>query len=1035
VKITDLSIRRPVTVVVVCLALAVLGVFSLGRLPIDMIPDISFPMIVIYTSYPGVSPEEVEENLTKLVENSAASASRVEKISSTSSEGSSLVMVEYQWGTDLAEASNDLRERLDLIRDYIPDEATQPVLFKFDPSMMPIMILSVEGRRDPSSLRYIAENTVKTNLEQIDGVASVAVNGGVQPQVSVDLDRAQLSSYGLTIDQVVALLRAENVNVTGGSVVEGARKYSLRTLGKFGSLQQIRQVVVGSRSGRAIRLEDVAEVYRGAVDDETDVLLDRTPTVILRVQKQSGTNTVQIAERVRERLSRLRQSLPADVKLVELMASSDFISKAISNVWQTALIGGLLAIAILFLFLRNLPTTLIIGVSIPLSFIITIIAMYFGGLTLNMLSLGGLALGIGMLVDNSIVIIENIFRYRESGVKPSEASRHGTLEMANAVMASTLTTVAVFLPLVLFIRGMARELFRDLAFTVTFSLLASLGVALTVVPMLSSRIRAVRIRQKSNTLLNVEEELEARGPVLRFADRVYRSALAWTIHHRWIVLVGVLALFGVSLALIPRVGVELIPQTDQGDINLAITTAVGSDLDTTREAVDRIYRIIEDNVPEKKNALITIGSSGMFFGTSSSNAASIRLSLVELGRRSRSDKQITEALRPLLARVPGAVVRFNSFGPMGGGATSGGLTVSVRGYDLEAGKRLAEQVKKVMDSVATVKDARISREEGLPEYRIRVDRNRAAQYGLTAAQVGTTIKRAFGGEAVATMLLEGDEVDVRVRFRPEDRVSSRDLDMIFVTTPTGASVPLTDLLDVNRGYGPVSIQREGQQRVIDIGAQVQGDVRTAVARIKAGVDRLAIPEGFTIIYGGSWEDIQKTIKDLVLVLALSIILVYFIMAAQFESFRDPFIILFTLPTAFIGIIWIHLATGTIFSAFSGIGVLVLVGIVVNNGIILVDYANMLRKRGYALDRGVLAAGRTRLRPILMTTLTTMLGLAPMAFSRGSGAELNRGLGLTVIGGLALSTLFTLFLVPVLYHLFESGRERRRLRKLQEASRG
>jgi HAE1 family hydrophobic/amphiphilic exporter-1 len=405
---------------------------------------------------------------------------------------------------------------------------------------------------------------------------------------------------------------------------------------------------------------------------------------------------------------------------------------------------------------------------------------------------------------------------------------------------------------------------------------------------------------------------------------------------------------------------------------------------------------------------------------------------VDLNQRSRSDKQITEALRPLLARVPGATMRFNSFGPMSGG-TTGGLTVSVRGYDLEEGKRLAVQVKKVMDSVDRVKDAHISREEGLPEYRIRVDRNRAAQYGLTAAQVGTTIKRAFGGEAVATMLLEGDEMDVRVRFRPEDRVSSRDLDLIFVTTPTGGSVPLTDLLQVDRGYGPVSIQREGQQRVIDIDAQVLGDVRSAVARIKAGVDRLAIPEGFTVIYGGSWEDIQKTIKDLVLVLALSIILVYFIMAAQFENFRDPFIILFTLPTAFIGVIWIHLVTGTIFSAFSGIGVLVLVGIVVNNGIILVDYANMLRKRGYELDRGVLAAGRTRLRPILMTVLTTILGLVPMAFSRGSGAELNRGLGLTVIGGLTLSTLFTLFFVPVLYHLFESGRERRR--RLQEASSG
>jgi HAE1 family hydrophobic/amphiphilic exporter-1 len=1036
-KITDLSVKRPVTVVIICLALAVLGVFSLGRLAIDMIPDISFPVIVIYTSYPGVSPEEVEENLTKTIENAAASASRVEKISSTSSEGSSLVIVEYQWGTDLADASNDLRERLDLIRDYIPDEATQPVLFKFDPSMAPIMVLSVEGRRDMASLRYIAENTVKTNLEQIDGVASVAVSGGIQRQINVDLDRSLLASYGLTIDQVVNLLRAENLNVTGGSVVEGARKYSLRTIGKFSSPEAIRAVVVGSRGGKAIRVEDVGEVYRGAVDEESEVLLNSNPTIILRVQKQSGTNTVQIAGRVRERLERLRQSLPPDIHLVELFTSSDFISKAISNVWQSALLGGLLAIAILFLFLRNIPTTLIIGVSIPLSIIITIIAMYFANLTLNMLSLGGLALGIGMLVDNSIVIIENIFRYRESGVKPVEAARHGALEMSNAIMASTLTTVAVFLPLVLFIRGLARELFRDLAFTVTFSLLASLMVALTVVPMLSSRIRAVRVRQKSNTLLNVEEELEARGPILRFVDRVYRAALRWTIHHRWLVLVGITALFAVSLAMIPRVGVELIPQTDQGDINLSITTAVGSDLDTTRATVDKIYRIIEENVPEKKRALINVGSSGMLFSTGGSNTASIRLALVDADKRSRTDKQVTEALRPLLAQVPGATVRFTSgFGPMsGGGATTGGLTVSIRGYDLEKGKVLAEQVKKVMDSVDTVKDARISREEGLPEYRIRVDRNRAAQYGLTAAQVGTTIKRAFEGEAVAKVLEEGNEVDVRVRFRPEDRLSSRDLDLISISTPTGGSVPLTDLLRVDRGYGPVSIQREGQQRVINIDAQVLGDVRSAVARIKTGVDRLVIPPGFAIIYGGSWEDIQKTIKDLVMVLALSIILVYFIMAAQFESFRDPFIILFTLPTAFIGVIWMHLATGTIFSAFSGIGVLVLVGIVVNNGIILVDYANMLRKRGYELDRGVLAAGRTRLRPILMTVLTTILGLVPMAFFRGSGSELNRGLGLTVIGGLTLSTLFTLFLVPLLYHLFESGRERRKRRKLEEASHG
>jgi HAE1 family hydrophobic/amphiphilic exporter-1 len=1023
-KITDLSIKRPVTVIVVCLALAVLGLFSLGRLPIDMIPDISFPVIVIFSQYPGVSPEEVEENLTKTIENAAASASRIEKITSTSSEGNSIVVVQYQWGTDLAEASNDLRERLDLIRDYLPDEATQPVLFKFDPSMTPVMILSVEGRRDQESLRYIAENTVKTNLEQIDGVASVAVSGGLQRQINVDLNRTLLASFGLSIDQVVNTLRAESLNVTGGDVTEGARKYSLRTIGKLATLDEIRAVVVGNKNGKPVYLDSVASVYNGHVDEESEVLIDRSPAIILRVQKQSGTNTVQVANRVKERIAGLMRSLPADIRLVEVFSPSKFIKEAISSVWQAALLGGFLAILILFLFLRNIPTTLIIGVSIPLSIIITIIAMYFFNLTLNVLSLGGLALGIGMLVDNSIVIIENIFRYRESGTKPGEAAKHGTLEMTNAIMASTLTTVAVFLPLVLFIRGLARELFRDLAFTVTFSLLASLVVALTVVPMLSSRIRQVKVKQKSNTLLNVEEELTARGPVMRFIDRLYGGMLAWSLRHRILVLAGILALFAASLAMIPRLGVELIPQTDQGDINMNISTAIGSDLDTTRAAVDRIYKIIEDNVPERKSALIQVGATGMFFGNVSSNSASIRLALKDRRERSRSDQQITAALRPLLAKVPGTTVRFYSgFGPMSSGMT-GGLTISVRGYDLEQGKALAEKVKKVMDSVNTVVDAQISREEGLPEYRIRVDRNRAAQYGLTAAQLGTTIKRAFGGESVAKMLVQGDEVDVRVRFRPEDRVSSRDIDRLSIATPLGVNIPLSDLLAVDKGYGPVNIERDNQQRVININAQVLGDVRSAVARIKAGVDKLAIPEGFTIIYGGTWEDIQKTIRDLVLVLALSIILVYFIMAAQFESFRDPFIILFTLPTTFVGVIWIHLATGAIFSAFSGIGVLVLVGIVVNNGIILVDYTNMLRKRDYELDRAVLAAGRTRLRPILMTVLTTILGLVPMAVLQGSGSELNRGLGLTVIGGLSVSTFFTLFFVPVLYHLFEARRAKR-----------
>jgi HAE1 family hydrophobic/amphiphilic exporter-1 len=608
--------------------------------------------------------------------------------------------------------------------------------------------------------------------------------------------------------------------------------------------------------------------------------------------------------------------------------------------------------------------------------------------------------------------------------------------MANAIIASTLTTVAVFLPLVLFIRGLARELFRDLAFTVTFSLLASLLVALTLIPMLSSRIRRVAIKKKSNTLLDVEEELKGRGRVLRFLDRIYAASLSWALRHKALVLILIVLVFAGSVALVPRVGVELFPESDQGYFTLDIETAVGSDIDTTREAVEKIYAIVEREVPEKNVSVVQAGVSGDFFGTVAANRGSIQIALKDLEERDRTDEEIIEVLRPLVAGIPGVKIRFyRGFGPGGGGGMSSGLTVSIRGDDLDQGKELALEIEGIMESVDSIQDARVSREEGLPEYRIRVDRNRTAQYGLTVAQVGTTIKRAFAGETVATVLYEGNEVDVRVRFQPEDRVGVQDIEKITVSSPLGFSVPLTNLVEVEKTFGPVSIERENQQRVIEINATVLGDVRTAVNQIKAEVDQLAVPPGFSIAYGGSWEDIQEIIRDLVMVLILSITLIYFIMAAQFESFRDPFIIMFTLPMTFVGVIWIHLLTGTIFSAFSGIGMLMLVGIVVNNGIILVDYTNLLRKRDYQLTRAVVSAGRIRLRPILMTMLTTILALSPMAFFGGSGSELRMPMALTVTGGLFVSTFFTLILIPVLYHLFEGRRERRRIRRIGESGEG
>jgi HAE1 family hydrophobic/amphiphilic exporter-1 len=1025
-KISDLAVNRPVTTVVIFIALIVLGVYSLGKLAIDLIPDIDYPVIALYSSYPGVAPEEVEENLTKTLESAAASVTNVKKVTSRSREGQSVVIVEFEWGTDMSEAAAELREKLDILRDFLPDEASQPVLEKFDPSQIPVMVLMVEGNRDLKSLRYHADNTVKANLEQVDGVASVLVWGGLQRQVHVDLDRTRLDAHGLTVDQVAGVIRSEHLNVAGGSIDERGLTFSLRTLGKFTSLEELSRLVVARRNGAPVYLEDLGRVYDGFVEEDVDVRIGRRDAVIMVVQKQSGTNSVQISRKVEQRLRAVEQALPTDMRITKFWSPSDFIQEAINNVWQVALIGGALAVLIIFIFLRNLPVTLIISVSIPLSLITTFIFMYLFDLTVNMMSLGGLALGIGMLVDNSIVVLENIFRYREFGAKPGEASKLGASEMSNPILASTLTTVTVFLPLVLFIRGLASELFKDLAFTVTFALLSSLLVALTIIPMLTSRVRKVRIRRSVGSLRDVEAELRSRGPVMRFLDRVYGDFLGWALGHRWVFVGAVVVVLASSVMLMRVIGVEFMPQSDEGFIQVHLEMPVGTKVETTRMITGRVYDLIDREVPEKDVAFIQIGRSGETQGTEASHRAEIWMTLVDLGERDRSDREIIEVIRKGLRDVPGVEARFSTGG--GAGGDSGNLQVAVTGYDLERGKKLADRVAEVMEGIGNVQDVRVSREEGLPEYRVLVDRERAAQFGVSVAQVGSAVNLAVEGEKAADMVLGGEEVGVLVRLREADRLSIGDLERISVMSPAGVRVPLTGLVTLERGYGPVVIERERQQRVVYVNARVQGDVKGAVDAIKREMSATAMPAGFNIVYGGSWENLQETITDLSLVMLLAIILVYLIMSALFESFLDPFIIMFTLPTTFIGVVWMHILTGTTFSAVSGIGVVMLAGIVVNNGIILVDYTNLLRKRGYALLDAVRLAGRTRLRPILMTMLTTCLGLVPMAFALGSGSEMRSPMARTVIGGLLVSTVFTLVLIPVLYTIFEIHKEKRRHRR-------
>ncbi len=1028
-KLSDFSVNRPITTLVIYIGIIVLGMFSLSKLAIDLIPDISYPMIVIFSDYPGASPQEVEENLTKVIENAAALSSNVKKITSTSHEGHTMVTVEYEWGTDMSAAAADLREKLDLVRDYLPDDATQPIILKFDPSLIPIMIVTVEGQRDLKSLRYIADHNIKTNLEQIDGVATVDVYGGKKRQIHVDLDKKLIDSFGITINQVVGILRAENVNISGGEMVEGNKSYTLRTIGKFKSIEEIKRIVVASKNGIPVYLGDVARVYDGFVEKNTYARVGMKDSVIMTIQKQSGTNTVQVAKLVEKRINLLRRELPQDIKIVKFYSSADFIKKSINNVWQVAIMGGVFAIFVLLIFLRNIPTTLVIGVSIPLSIITTFIFMYLFKLTLNMMSLGGLALGIGMLVDNSIVVLENIFRYREFGAKPLEAAKLGSQEMSNAIIASTLTTIAVFLPMVFFIKGLTSELFKDLAFTVTFSLLSSLLVALTIIPMLTSRIRHVRIKRRYDSLTDIEGELKTRGKVFKAIDNFYRGILEWALNHRWIFVSIVVVFFGISLFLIRAIGVEFLPQSDEGLIRIQVSMPTGSSLNVTEKAVNRIYSIIEKDVPERDTVFMQIGRSGSGggMGVESPDRAQIWMTLVDVTKRSRSDKQIIEDLRKKVSLIPGVNADFST-GGMNMGGNTGNLKISVFGYDLVKGKELAEKIKRVMEKVPNVKDIRISRKEGLPEYQIMVDRRRAALYGFNAAQIGGILKTVVKGEEVTKVVIKGEEVGILVRMNKDDVKSIDNLKTITLRTPMGTDVPLSNLIVIKKGFGPVKIEREKQQRVIYINARVTGDVKGAVDAIKRGVSNIVIPPGFTISYGGSWENLRETIRDLAMILLLSVIIVYLIMAALFESFFDPFIIMFTLPMTFIGIVWVHILTGMTFNAVSGIGVVMLAGIVVNNGIILVDYTNLLRKRGYDLRNAVILAGRTRLRPILMTMLTTILGLIPMSFAFGSGSEMRTPMARTVIGGLLVSTLFTLVLIPVLYTMFENHRIKRLERK-------
>jgi HAE1 family hydrophobic/amphiphilic exporter-1 len=1038
---TKTVVSRPTTIFVFFVLLIMLGVFAFINLPIDLMPEINPPYLVVYTSYPGAGPEEVERSITRTLEAALSSVSSLESVDSTSSKGSSMVMMEFTYGTDLADASNSVRDALERVRNYLPSGADTPMIFKFDPSMIPIMGLIVTGNRSPEELREITETTIVPRIEQVPGVATASVNGGREKIIRVEIPQNRLEAYGLTVTDIQKMLAANNQQVSAGTITEGGLSYILTTMGEYTSLEEIRSTAINYKGGgvsaaglelpRTIYLRDIADVYEGYRDESSVVYVNGQTAVMMQVQKQSGKNSVQTAKELRTRLTRIAGEIPQDIKITEVFNTTDQIEQSINQVGSSAISGALLAIIILFVFLRSIKPTLIIGVSIPVSIIITIMLMYFANLTLNMMTLSGLILGVGMLVDNSIVILENIYHYREKGAKLSTASVIGTQEMIIAIVASTFTTICVFAPLVMFqdMLEMAGEMFSGLAFTVVISLTSSLLIAVFLVPVLSSHYFPLVTRKQKplrGFLAPIDRVFER---FFNGLDNAYRRSVNWVLGHKALTVITLLVLFAGSIFMVWVIGWVFMPEQDQDNVSINATLPMGTPLAETEATLRQLQNIVEREVQGYKDIALTAGGGGMF-SSGGGNSGSLRINLPKYEERIMDANKIKDIMRNHFNEFPGVIFNFGGGMMMGGGNP---VDIVIRTDDLVKGKALAERIAALLKErlPEEVTEPRVSLQDGLPQIEIEIDRERVYALGLNTYTIGNEIKAAVDGITATRYKSGGHDYDVVLILAEADRSTRPALDHIFVNSVvTGGRVPLSNFASYKEGTGPLTISRENQSRVIHVTAGappgtklnlLDGKIRSLITQEIPAEDDVVIE-----IAGDNSEMVELMIK-FVLIISVAVALVFGIMASLFESFRDPFIVLFTIPLSVIGIVAIYLITGDTFNIMTAVGLLVLVGVIVNNGIVLVDYTNTLRKRGLSLHDACVEAAGNRLRPILMTTLTTILGLVPMAFFPGEGSEMVAPIGKTVLGGLSFGTLMTLFLMPTVYYIFNRHSDERAAR--------
>ena len=1029
------AVKRPVMTTLCFIAVVILGLFSLAKLPIDLYPDIDTNTIMVITMYPGASAEDIEQNVTKPLENTLNSVEHLKHITSDSRENTSVITLEFEYGYDIDVLTNDVRDKLDMVKSTLPDDSENPIIFKFSTDMIPICLLSVEATESMAGLYKILDDNVANPLARVDGVGSVSISGAPKREVHVYCDPARLEAYHLTVEQISSVIGNENRNIPGGSFDIGSNTYAMRVQGEFEETEELRNIPVGSFEGRTIFLRDVARVDDSLEERTQQTFVGGKEGAMIIIQKQSGANSVQISEEVMKMLPSLQKRLPSDVKLGVIVDTSDNIRNTIASLEETVLYALLFVMIVVFVFLGRWRATMIIVITIPVSLIASFIYLFATGNTLNIVSLSALSISIGMVVDDAIVVLENVTTHIERGADPKQAAVHGTNEVAISVIASTLTLIAVFFPLTL-VTGMTGVLFKQLGWMVTIMMIISTTCALSLTPMLCSQwLRRV---QNHGKLYNTLYKPIERG--LDSFDNGYARLLQFVVRHKTVTVIVCLGIFVGSLFLLKFVGTEFFPMQDNGRLGVTLETPIGTRVEITRDAVARLDAEWRKKYPEILVSSYTVGPAGTdnTFASLSDNGShivSMNIRLSDPGDRERNIKDIADDMRKDIERgYPEFKKAQVNVGGGRGQGMGGQATVDfeIYGYDFTETDSVAQQLRKIMEGIPGTADITISRSDYQPEYQVDFDREKLAMYGLNMATVATYIRNRVNGATASQYREDGEEYDIKVMYDPEHRTSLQDVENITIMSSTGQPVKLRELGKVVERFTPPTIERKDRERIITVSTVVDGvPLDQVVTEAQMKIDEMNLPSGISIGIAGSYEDQQDSFSDLMMLGILIIILVYIVMAAQFESLTYPGIIMSSLLFAFSGVFLILWMTGHTLNVMSMIGAIMLIGIVVKNGIVLIDYITLNRERGMSIRKAVIHGGRSRLRPVVMTTLTTILGMVPMAVGSGQGAEMWRPMGTAVIGGLTFSTILTLLFVPVMYCIFAGNGVRNTRRKIRK----